>query len=280
MLRLRKRYRRRGRSESGLRPRSITSAPWVERLPTADVVGREAKKLTTPILDRVLLRTPKSKTRSAAEPADERRERELLRGMLAGDDGSFETVMVLHGAQVTRLARRYLCNEADAAECVQDTFLKVFQNIASFERRSSLWTWIRRIAINECLMRLRQIKRRAEEDIEELLPVFDESGSRVESSGEAGGIVQTLYAEDIKRTVHEAIDQLPGQYRTVLLLRDIDDYNTSETAAILGIKENAVKVRLHRARSALKQLLAPLLTDMKRSPRDGVPYSSRIAKTV
>ncbi|MCZ6585767.1 MAG: sigma-70 family RNA polymerase sigma factor, partial [Gammaproteobacteria bacterium] len=128
------------------------------------------------------MRTPKRKTGSAAEPADERRERELLRGMLAGDDDSFETVMVLHGAQVTRLARRYLCNEADAAECVQDTFLKVFQNIASFERRSSLWTWIRRIAINECLMRLRQIKRRAEEDIEELLPVFDESGSRVDPS--------------------------------------------------------------------------------------------------
>ncbi len=227
-----------------------------------------------------MLRTPKRKTGRAAETADETQERELLRGMLEGDDGSFEAVMVLYGAQVTRLARRYLRNEADTAECVQDTFLKVFQNIASFERRSSLWSWIRRIAINECLMRLRQIRRRAEEDIEELLPVFDESGRRVEPSGEAGGIVQTLHAEDIKRTVREAIEQLPGQYRTVLLLRDIDDYNTSETAAILGIKENAVKVRLHRARSALKKLLTPLLVNMKRFPRDGVPYSSRIAKTV
>lgn len=222
--------------------------------------------------------TPKRKTGSAAEPADEHRERELVRGMLAGDDGSFETVMVLHGAQVTRLARRYLRNEADVAECVQDTFLKVFQKIASFERRSSLWTWIRRIAINECLMRLRQIKRRAEEDIEELLPVFDEVGSRVESSGEARGIVQTLHSEDIKRIVHEAIDQLPDQYRTILLLRDIDDYNTREAAAVLGIEENAVKVRLHRARSALKQLLAPLLTDMKLPPRDEAPYSSITAK--
>ncbi len=186
--------------------------------------------------------------------------------------------MMRYGAQVTRLARRYLRNEADVAECAQDTFLKVFQNIARFERRSSLWTWIRRIAINECLMRLRQIKRRAEEDIEELLPIFDESGRRVNSSGEAGSIVQTLHSEDIKRTVRGAIDQLPDQYRTVLLLRDIDGYNTIETAAILGIKENAVKVRLHRARSALKQLLAPLLADMKQSPRDGVPYFSTIAK--
>lgn len=198
--------------------------------------------------------------------------------MLAGDDGSFETVMVLYGAQATRLARRYLRNEADVAECVQDTFLKVFQKIASFERRSSLWTWIRRITINECLMRLRQIKRRAEEDIEELLPIFNESGRRVDPSGETRGVVQTLHSEDIKRTVHEAIDQLPGQYRTVLLLRDIDDYNTNETATILGIKENAVKVRLHRARSALKQLLAPLLADMKRSSWDEVPYSSITAK--
>ena len=188
--------------------------------------------------------------------------------------------MMRYGAQVTRLARRYLRNEADVAECAQDTFLKVFQNIASFERRSSLWTWIRRIAINECLMRLRQIKRRAEEDIEELLPIFDESGRRVNSSGEAGSIVQTLHSEDIKRTVRGAIDQLPDQYRTVLLLRDIDGYNTIETAAILGIKENAVKVRLHRARSALKQLLAPLLADMKRFPRDRAPHSSTIAKTV
>ncbi len=227
-----------------------------------------------------MLRTPKRKTGSTAATADEHQESELLCGMLEGDAGSFETVMVLYGAQVTRLARRYLRNEADVAECVQDAFLKVFQKIASFEGRSSLWSWIRRIAINECLMRLRQIKRRAEEDIEELLPVFDESGRRVEPSSEAGGIVQTLHVEEIKRTVREAIDQLPGQYRTVLLLRDIDDYNTSETATILGIKENAVKVRLHRARSALKQLLAPILSDTKRSPRDGVPYSSRIAKRV
>ncbi len=260
----RERYRCQAGSESRLRPRSITDALCVERPPTPGVVGRQDKSPATPILDRFLLRVPNRTTGRAAASADERQERELLRGMLAGDDTSFETVMVLYGAQVTRLARRYLRNEADVAECVQDTFLKVFQKIAGFERRSSLWTWIRRIAVNECLMRLRQIKRRAEEDIEDLLPVFDESCRRVDGSTEARGVVQTLHSQDIKRAVREAIDRLPAQYRTVLLLRDIDDYNTSETATILGIKENAVKVRLHRARSALKQLLAPFLADMNK----------------
>ncbi len=103
--------------------------------------------------------------------------------------------------------------------------------------------------------------RRQEESIEHLLPVFDEKGDRIETAGmnQSSAITESIDTTRMKSIVREKINELPNDYRLVLLLRDIDGYTTKETAAILRIKINAVKTRLHRARSALKSLLAPVL---------------------
>jgi RNA polymerase sigma-70 factor (ECF subfamily) len=109
-------------------------------------------------------------------------------------------------------------------------------------------------------MRQRRQRPEVEADIEELLPQFDERG-HFENSPVAWteGPDRQLEAEELRRLVRQKIDELPQTHRNVLLLRDIEELSGAETAAQLGISENAVKVRLHRARQALRALLAPLL---------------------
>ena len=159
------------------------------------------------------------------------------------------------------VAKRYLRSEADAADCFQDTFVAAFDSISRFEQRSSLSTWLRGITVNQCLMRVRTNSRRREESIDHLLPEFDESGRRITELEPArpSDFGDLIDESQTKIIVRSKIDELPDDYRTTLLLRDIDGYATQETADILGIQVNAVKTRLHRARSALKTLLAPEL---------------------
>ena len=188
-------------------------------------------------------------------------EEKLLKSLRNGEDSAYEILVRSYGPQVMAIANRYLRSEADAADCFQDTFVAVFQSINSFQKRSSIRHWVRGVAVNQCLMKLRKRQRRREESIEHMLPMFDEYGKRVEvaSPREKSGIGDSLDVEQVRQIVRESIDRLPENYRLVLLLRDIDGYSTNEVASLVGIKVNAVKTRLHRARSALKFLLEPVL---------------------
>lgn len=198
---------------------------------------------------------------SGSDIATRDAEEELLKSLRNREDSAYEILVRSYGPLVTAIANRYLRSEADAADCFQDTFVAVFQSIDSFQRRSPIRHWVRGIAVNQCLMRLRKRQRRREESIEHMLPMFDEHGKRVgvASPQEISGIGDSLDVEQVRQTVRECIDRLPDNYRLVLLLRDIDGYSTNEVASLVGIKVNAVKTRLHRARSALKFLLAPVL---------------------
>lgn len=200
---------------------------------------------------------------SASVPDSQLREAEqaLVDSLRNGEDSGYATLVRSYGPQVVAIATRYLRSEADAADCFQDTFIAVFQNIDSFKQRSSFRQWIRGVTINQCLMRLRTRQRRREDSIEHMLPMFDERGSRVDvaSPQQKAEVGELIDAEIIRGIVRKNIDRLPEDYRLVLLLRDIDGYSTSEAATILGIKVNAAKTRLHRARSALKFMLEPIL---------------------
>lgn len=185
----------------------------------------------------------------------------LVHSLRRGEDRAYETLVRSYGPQVMAVARRYLRSEADAADCFQDTFIAIFQNIESFQQRSSFRQWVRGVAVKQSLMKLRKRKRQREESIEHMLPMFDDSGSRIEvaSPRQKSGIGELIDAEKMRTVVREGIDRLPEVYRLVLLLRDIDGYSTSEAAHILGIRLSATKTRLHRARSALKYILEPVL---------------------
>ncbi len=193
-----------------------------------------------------------------ADAADHR----LAAAVLRGDREAQETLVRQYGPVVLGVARRYLGSEADAADVFQETFIAVIDGIDKFQGRSSLQYWIRGVAIRQSLMALRRSRRRREQPIEDLLPRFDEHGRRLDGHGAAAGPMATqqlVEQEERRRFVREQIDALGEDYRLVLLLRDIDGYSTRETADILGIRENAVKTRLHRARSALRTLIEPLL---------------------
>ena len=135
---------------------------------------------------------------------------------------------------------------------------QAFRGIARFEGGARLSTWLHRIVINTCLMRLRSRGRRPEESIEELLPRFYEDGHRIDpgSAWRSEG-VDPLESRETRALVRASIDRLPDIYRNVLLLRDIEGLSTEEAARMLDVKVDTVKVRLHRARQALRTLLDP-----------------------
>jgi RNA polymerase sigma-70 factor (ECF subfamily) len=176
-----------------------------------------------------------------------------------GEPAAYERLVRQHGGRLLAVARRLLRNEDDARDAAQDAFVSAFKSIDRFEGGSQLSTWLHRIVVNAALMRIRSRQRVAEESIEDLLPTFRDDGHPVASQPEAWGPSPEDEAERAQRAalVHRCIAALPESYRVVLMLREIDDLDTAETAAALGITENAVKIRLHRARQALRTLLDP-----------------------
>ncbi len=166
-----------------------------------------------------------------------------------------------HIGWMLALAKRTLGGDQDAAEdAVQDAFISAFSAIDSLEKPENIKPWLHRITINAALMKLRQSKRMAEQPIDEFLPEFDQKNLLIE-----GRWSFLARIEDVQGN-HDQLDMLsksflsiPESYRIVLQLRDIEGYDTSEVANLLDISESNVKVRLHRARSALKKVLEPLL---------------------
>ena len=179
-------------------------------------------------------------------------ERDLVRRLKAGDEDAYATLVRTMGARMLGVARRFLQDEELARDAVQDAFLSAFRSIQTFDAQSQLSTWLHRIVVNASLMKLRTRRRKPEQSIEPLLPAFDEVGHHAspvvpwtESAEHA------LVRAETRARVRRAIDELPETYRTVLLLRDIEELSTREAAEALGIGENALKLRLHRARQAL-----------------------------
>lgn len=189
--------------------------------------------------------------------ANERDDRDLLAGLRAGSEAAFETLVRRRGGAMLAAVRRILQNEDDARDAVQEAFLAAFRSIASFGGEAKLSTWLHRIAVNAALMKLRTRRRRPEESIDDLLPRFDQDGRWVSSTAGFGAPTEALVeSHEVRAIVRRCIDRLPDTYRAVLLLRDIEEFDTEETATMLGVTANAVKIRLHRARQALRTLLA------------------------
>jgi len=174
-----------------------------------------------------------------------------------GDEAACEILVRDHTARLLAVARRYVRNEEDARDAVQEAFIAAFRAVGRFEGGSSLSTWLHRIAINCCLMKLRSGRRHPEASIEELLPSFDETGHRVLGNEEWPESVEAaLEKRQTRESVRAAIARLPEKYRSVILLRDIEELSTEEAANLLGTTPTAVKVRLHRARQALRTMIA------------------------
>lgn len=187
-------------------------------------------------------------------------ERALVERLRAGEDDAFEVLVRAHGGRMLAVARRFLRSEEDAHDAVQDAFLSAFRSIDRFEGQSRLSTWLHRIVANAALMKLRTRRRKPEKLIDDLLPGFLEDGHLAEPASEWQQLSdRALLRKELREQIRSSIEELPENHRNVLMLRDIEGFDTEETAELMGVSANAVKTRLHRARLALRGLLEPHL---------------------
>jgi len=183
----------------------------------------------------------------------------LVARLQASDHSAFSELVRAQGPRMLAVARRLLRSDDDAADAVQEAFISAFRAIGNFEGGARLSTWLHRIVVNAALMRLRSRARRPEMSIDDLLPRFVEDGQYLDEPREwrSPEPLGALERRETREMVRGLIDRLPTDYRTVLLLRDIEGLDTKETAELLGVTPNAAKIRLHRARLALRGLLDP-----------------------
>ena len=194
-----------------------------------------------------------------AEPASvaaTAEEAALVAGLKARRPDAFETLVRAYTPRLLAVAMRMLGNAEDAQDVVQDAMLSAYRSIDRFEGHARVSTWLHRIVVNAALMKLRTRRRRPEESLEPLLPTFLENGHHAHDvTGWTEPADASAERNETRRIVREAILELPDTYRDVLILRDIQEESTEATARQLGITPNAVKIRLHRARQALRERL-------------------------
>jgi len=183
-------------------------------------------------------------------------ERRLVSALQQGEYAAYETLVRQYGGPMLAVARRLMRNEEDACEVVQDAFLQAFRSISTFREEARLSTWLHRIVVNAALMRLRAVSRRPTVPIDDLLARFDEAGNHADPARSLPlNTDEVLERVETRTQVRACVAELPEQYRAVIVLRDFEELSTGEAAQVLGISENAVKIRLHRARQALRTLL-------------------------
>jgi RNA polymerase sigma-70 factor, ECF subfamily len=172
----------------------------------------------------------------------------------AGDQAAFTTLVDHYHRKIYRIGKNITQNNEDAEDVLQETFLKAYEHLAGFQGNSKFYTWIVRIAVNEALMKLR--KRRGDRfvSLDEPIETGEEEVKREVAVWEDNP-EQRYSREEMQHILDEAVDDLKPDFRTVFVLRDIEELSTEETAEALGISVPAVKSRLLRARLALREKL-------------------------
>jgi RNA polymerase sigma-70 factor (ECF subfamily) len=173
------------------------------------------------------------------------------------DFAAFEELVDRYEDKIFRLAFRFVRNETEAKEIVQDTFLLVWRKLDTFKGDSQFGSWLYRVATNTALMRLRAQRRHPEISTEELPIDYLDNYGQLPAAGEnwAKRPDDELQSDELRRRIQKAVDELPEIYRTVFLIRDVEGLSTEETAEVLEISIPTVKTRLHRARLALRDAI-------------------------
>lgn len=190
---------------------------------------------------------------------DRETEIELTRRLITGDADAFDRFVEYFRARIFQYSWLMCGHREDAEEVAQDTLLNVFENLDQLREPERVRPWVFRIAKNACLMKRRKsaFAPKRELSLEELMPVKSGTGGHVKiqiADWSALPEDQVLQSE-MKATLERAIGELPEFYRSVLLLRDMEELSTRDTAQILDLSEDVVKTRLHRARLALRNTL-------------------------
>lgn len=169
---------------------------------------------------------------------------EIVGRVKAGDTALYEIIMRRYNQRLYRVARGILRDDAEAEDVMQDAYVRAYEHLDQFAGRAPFSAWLTRIAVHEALGRLRLRKRNSQLDDTE--QDGELSMNMVETSPDPE---QRASRAELGQLLEEALLDLPEQYRTVMMLRDIEELSTSETAAALELTEENVKVRLHRGRA-------------------------------
>ncbi len=172
----------------------------------------------------------------------------------AGDASAFSTLVNRYERKIYRLAKHITQNDEDAEDVLQEAFLKAYEHLDGFQGNSKFYTWIVRIAVNEALMKLRKRKSDRTVPLDEPVDTGEEMVAREIAVWEDNP-EQRYSRDEMQGILDQAIQSLKPDFRTVFMLRDIEELSTEETAETLGISIPAVKSRLLRARLALREKL-------------------------
>ncbi|MFI5098220.1 MAG: sigma-70 family RNA polymerase sigma factor [Candidatus Acidiferrales bacterium] len=190
---------------------------------------------------------------------DRQHEAELIRRILAGESDVFHELIRPYEKMVYVTLFTMLRNETEAEDAAQEALISAFRYLHTFRGEAKFSTWLVTIAMNEGRLRLRRLKRAAEDSLEDTVeePEGDFTPAFLTDWREIP--LEALERKELRQKLREAVDSLPKIYREVFVLRDLQEMNQEETAAALGITITAVKVRLHRARMMLQKNLVPYL---------------------
>jgi RNA polymerase sigma-70 factor (ECF subfamily) len=185
----------------------------------------------------------------------------LLKRARSKDVGAFEELVGRTEDRLYRVAMRYVCNESDAQEILQNAYLSAWRSLPTFERRSQFASWMHRITVNAALMVLRVRDRHPEVAINDVEPMElnDAIGqvAQEQSAHESWSLRpdEEFQSAELRRRIEIAVDSLPTNLRSIFLLRDVWEVSTEDSAARLGVSIPAAKTRLHRARRVLRESL-------------------------
>lgn len=206
-------------------------------------------------------------------------DRALVRRVVAGDHAAFEVVMRRHNRRLYRLARATLKNDADAEDALQEAYLYAYRSMAQFRGDAALSTWLARVLLNECFGRLRRAARR--QNVIPLISMHSEIDIATMPDNDTERPDEALVRADMRKLLERKLDQLPAEFRTVFMLRTVEEMSVEETAQCLDIPEATVRSRHFRARSLLRESLA---ADIDLAERDvfefGGAHCDRIVAAV
>jgi RNA polymerase sigma-70 factor, ECF subfamily len=203
-----------------------------------------------------------SATRRAVNTGLRPEDAAFLSKLRLGNTDAVEALFDRFHSKVYNLALSILKNPSDAEEATQDVFLTVVQKADMFKGNSALYSWIYRICVNACLMRLRGKRRTETVSIEEFMPVFTDEGMHASSVGDwTREVERKMLDKELGQVIRMFTEDLSEKYRVVFVLSDVEGLSNEETAEILGLTVPAVKSRLHRARLYLREQLTRYLRD-------------------
>ena len=186
---------------------------------------------------------------------------ELLAGLRAGSSFAVDELLRQYQGKIFNLAMSILKNESDAEEAAQDVFMTVIRKADTFQGNSAFYSWMYRICVNTCLMRLRGKRRNETVSIEEFMPVFTDEGMHASPMDDwSKEVERDALNEELGQMIRKYTGELSEKYRVVFVLSDVEGLSNEETARILGLTVAAVKSRLHRARLYLRERLSHYLS--------------------